>query len=272
MMRRLMMAALLGAFALPALTAEAGGCRRSSCAPACNDCGYSVAYVDKVVTGYRAEARCKEVEVVVNRVVSKVVPETVKCTVMEPVYTQEKRQGTTWECVTKQVEYTYSVCVPVMTQEKRQQTYWTCVPEEVTVQVPVCRMVSVPCVDPCNGCCYTSCKMVTEWQTCKKVVMRQVAQTREVLVNVCSYTTEQKTGTRLVVERVAKPVEYTVNVCSYRAVEKESVVNRVVCETVQEKVKVQQNYCEMVPYTYTVKVPVRVPCAPAPCAPVACCN
>jgi hypothetical protein len=59
-------------------------------------------------------------------------------------------------------------------------------------------------------------------------VAETVPQTREVVVNVTTMQPVQRTGTRL----------------------------RVVQETVQETVNVTQTYCETVPYTYTVRVPI----------------
>jgi hypothetical protein len=97
--------------------------------------------------------------------------------------------------------------------------------EEVVRQVPVCRTVSEQVTDPCTGECRTVCRTVTELQEVGSVVSRLVPQTREVTVNVTTMQAVQRTGTRLVQE------------------------------TVQETVNVTQTHCEMVPYTYTVRVP-----------------
>jgi hypothetical protein len=88
------------------------------------------------------------------------------------------------------------------------------------------------------------------------------------MVNVCSYRTEARQGTQTVYENVPQTREVTVNVCSYQTVERTGTRTRVVCDSVQETVPVTQTYCEMVPYTYTTRVAVRVPCAPVS-APVA---
>jgi hypothetical protein len=61
-----------------------------------------------------------------------------------------------------------------------------------------------------------------------RTVTETVPQTREVVVNVTTMQPQQRTGT----------------------------YSRVVQETVQETVNVTQTYTEMVPYTYTVRVPV----------------
>jgi hypothetical protein len=102
------------------------------------------------------------------------------------------------------------------------------------------------------------CSYRTEERTGVKTICEKVPVTKQVTVNVCSYRAEQRTGTRTVVEKVAESQEITVNVTKYQSVEKTGVTRRVVCEKVQETVNVTQISKELVPYTTTVKVPVRV--------------
>jgi hypothetical protein len=66
----------------------------------------------------------------------------------------------------------------------------------------------------------------------------------------------QRTGTRTVCETVPQTREVTVNVTTMQPVQRTGTRLRVVQETVQETVNVTQTYCERVPYTYTVRVPV----------------
>jgi hypothetical protein len=256
-------------FALPA---EARGCKR-----ACGGCGsecYSpscgeVTYVEQQVTAYRAECRVKEVEVTVNRMVSRVVEENYKYTenvlvsapekrtvtvnvcqtrevpytynVIVPTTVQEKRTVTTYQCQTRTVPVTVNVCVPVWGQEKRTVTTYACVPQEVERQVPVCRMVASECVDPCTGCARTVCRPVTEWQTVKQTVMTRVPQTQEVTVNVCRYQTEQRTVNQMVSEVVPVTREVTVNVCKYQT--EQRTATRLVSELVPQTREVTVNVC-----------------------------
>ena len=54
----------------------------------------------------------------------------------------------------------------------------------------------------------------------------------------------------------------TVNVCHYKPVQRKGTRHRVVCKVVPEQVTTMQTYCEMVPYTATIRVPTY---AGAPC-------
>jgi len=265
-----LVAGQLGWFVMPA---QARGCKRGGCcapvdcAPAA--CGSEVSYVEQQVTAYRAECRTKEVEVTVNRLVSRVVEEKYKYTENVLVSTPEKRSETVYVCQTKQVPYTYNVvvpvtvqetrnvtayqcqtrivpvtvnvCVPVWAQEKRTVTSYACVPQEVERQVPVCRMVSTQCVDPCTGCCRTVCQPVTEWQTVKHTVMTRVPQTQEVTVNVCRYQTEQRTVNQTVSEVVPVTRQVTVNVCKYQTEQRTGT--RLVSELVPQTREVTVNVC-----------------------------
>lgn len=260
-------------FALPV---DARGCKRrgGGCGGCGNECsapgsGGEVNYVEQQVTAYRAECREKEVEVTVNRMVSRVVEENYKYTenvlvsapekrtvtvnvcqtkevpytynVVVPVTVQEKRTVTTYQCQTKTVPVTVNVCVPVWAQEKRTVTTYACVPQEVERTVPVCRMVASACVDPCTGCARTVCKPVTEWQTVKQTVMTRVPQTQEVTVNVCRYQTEQRTVNQTVSEMVPVTREVTVNVCKYQTEQRTGT--RMVSEMVAQTREVTVNVC-----------------------------
>jgi len=261
-MKKRLFAALLATLLLgSAAPVRAGGCGWVGCAaPACG-----VTYVDRVVTCYRAETRTRVVPVQVTRYVTETVPEKVKYVEMVQEVTPTERTETYYVCVPREVQYNYTVNVPVWTPTTVKQTYYTCAPQEVVTQVPVCRSVPCQVCDPCTGCCYTSCKQVTEWQSVRTVVYRPVAQTRDVTVNVCSYRQEQRTGTYTVHEMQPRSRKVTVNVVTCKPVERETTVNRVVCRAVTETVNVTQAYCEMVPYQCTVRVPVAVGCGPVCC-------
>jgi hypothetical protein len=116
-----------------------------------------------------------------------------------------------------------------------QRTVYDCVPQQVEVTVPVCNWK-------------------TEQRAGMRIVCERVPQTREITVNVCSYETQQRTGKRLVCETVPETREVTCNVTTYQRVEKTGTRTVYQCVPVTETRKV--TYCEMVPYTTTVSVPV----------------
>jgi hypothetical protein len=250
--------------------------------------------VDKVVSK-TIEEPYKYTELVPVTIPEKQTVTTYKCvarevpytyTVHAQVVTPETRSVTTYETATRQVPFTYTVKVPVVTAEKRIVTTYLCIPEEICKEVPVHKLAFVKESDPCTGHHHTRLRHVTTVKSVKSVVVHKVPQTKEIIVNVCSYRTEertgvkticekvpvtkqvtvnvcsyraeQRTGTRTVVEKVAESQEITVNVTKYQSVEKTGVARRVVCEKVQETVNVAQTSKELVPYTTTVKVPVRV--------------
>jgi hypothetical protein len=93
-------------------------------------------------------------------------------------------------------------------------------------------------------------------RTGTRTVTEMVPQTREVTVNVTTLQPQQRTGTRTVTEMVSQTREVTVNVTTLQPQQRTGTRTRLVPETVQETVNVTQAYCEMVPYTYTVRVPV----------------
>jgi hypothetical protein len=143
--------------------------------------------------------------------------------------------------VSREVEeqYTYTEKVPVTTQHRRTETYCVSVSEEVVRQVPVRKVVTEQVTDPCTGECRAVCRTVTGLQEVRCVVTRQVPRTREVVENVTTMQEVERVGTR------RKTVE----------------------ETVQETVNVTETYCEVVPVTTTVRVPVW-PMQPAGRCPV----
>jgi hypothetical protein len=274
-MKRLLIALLVGGqlgWSVPQL--EARGCKRGGCGssgPGCaSDCGGGVGYVEQQVTAYRTECREKEVEVTVNRMVSRVVETPYKYTENVMVTTPQKRTETFYTCQTRQVPYTYNVvvpvampekrtvtqyqcqtktvpvtvnvCTPVYAPEKRTVTTYACVPQEVERKVPVCRMVPTACTDPCTGCVRTVCRPVTEWQTVKQTVMTRVPQTQEVTVNVCRMQTEQRTVNRTVTEMVPVTQEVTVNVCKYQTEQRTGT--RMVSEMVPQTREVTVNVCQ----------------------------
>jgi len=233
----------------------------------------AVSYVEQVRTGYRPVMRSREVEVVVNRLVTKPVEEKFNYNEYETITTPEKRSVTHYRCVTEQVPYTFNVQVPVYTPTKVKQTFYTCVPTPVVENVPVCVTVPCPMVDPCTGCTYTVCQRVTVMKPVTRTVMKMVPQEREVVVQQVSWKTQEQKSFRLVSKMVSEVHHFTVNVVSYKAVPKVGTRTYYVCETVPTKTRVTQTYCELQQYQYTVQVPVCTPImppAPAPCVgPVA---
>src|SRR5262245_46118085 len=118
--------------ASPAPVAVQGGAPADACA---------VTYVDRVVTGQRAETRTRQATRVVSRVVSREVEEPYTYTEMVPVTVAEKRTRTVCRTVTKQVPYTYTANVPYTVPQKQMRTVCRTVEKEVphtwTERVPV---------------------------------------------------------------------------------------------------------------------------------------
>ena len=56
---------------------------------------------------------------------------------------------TTYQTVTEQVPYTYTVYQRVTETVQRPQTTWVCVPRTITQQVPVVTRVNT-CASPCD--------------------------------------------------------------------------------------------------------------------------
>jgi hypothetical protein len=77
-------------------------------------------------------------------------------------------------------------------------------------------------------------------------------------VNVVSHQLVEKVGKSIVHECVPVTKEGVCNVVSYTQVEKQG--KSIVYECVPETVHVKQTYCEYVPYTTVIKVPVCIPC------------
>ncbi len=229
--------------------------------------------------------------VTTHKVVHKQVPYTY--TVMQQVVEPVKRVVTTYQCVPKTVvEHVsschmvasvccdpctgccISVCRPVMTTCAVQRVIMESVPVQHEVTEHVCRLVPVQ-KEGVRTVCETVpvtqevtvnvCKLVPVEKEGVRTVQETVPVTQEVTVNVCKLVPVEKTGTRLVCETIPETREYTVNVTTYNRVEKQGVRKRLVCEWVEEVVPVTQTYCEMVPYTHVINVPV---CQPAP----VCCD
>jgi hypothetical protein len=235
-MKKLMVAGFLlaGAFAL-AGSAQAHGLRRG-CGGCESDCAQPCAapapppppqYVEKVVTCYKTEWREKNVECVVNHMVSH----------------EEVRK------------HTSTVCVPVWKEEKRTVTEYKSVPKVVEREVVVCKKVPAPCETPCGGCesgcdngcghhrhrlfghrhkgcddcgCETPCNVVREVQKVKCTVYECVPVKKDIVVKVCHYEQQQKVYETKCLVWECKP----------------------------EKVMKKVRYCERVPYQTTIKVPV----------------
>ncbi|MBY0525385.1 MAG: hypothetical protein K2R98_18400 [Gemmataceae bacterium] len=300
MLKRVLVAALVGVLALPAAPALAGGhpwFHGHATKEAC-----PIGWTEKTVTAYRVECKTRVVPVTANRVVQKVVEEPYQYTELVPVTVAEKRAVTTYQCVTKQVPFTYTVQVPVVVPEKRIATTYQCVarevpftysvkvpvvipekrtittfvsvPEEICKQVEVRKLAWVSIEDPCTGCSKKKLKHVSYSKPVKTVVWHKVPQTKEVIVNVCSYRFEERTGTKLVHEKVARAQEITVNVCSYKpeertgsrtVVEKVPVTQEITvhvakCQAVQRTGTVRRIVCETVPETIDVTQSYRNPC------------
>lgn len=121
-----------------------------------------------------------------------------------------------------------TIMVPEWKSEKRTVTCCKLVPREVEREVTCCRMVSATCKDPCTGCTYTCCKPETYTTKVKCTVWDTVHEKKDVVVQVCHHHAEERTFECKHIVWDCKP------------------------ETVTRKV----SYCQMVPYTTTVKVAV----------------
>jgi len=255
------------------------------CAPAVSDCcapaPMMVTYQDQVVQGWKMEYKTKVVPVEVTRMVAKPVEEVITQKVAKTVMVPQKRQVTTYQQVSKQITYEYTVQVPEMKpvvqkvttyQQVTKQvpfeytvqvpewkpvvqkvTTYTCVPETITTAVQCCRQVPVCSVDPCTGCLRTICTTVCEMVPRTCTVYKNVPVTRDVTVNVCTYRTEVRKGARTVCEVVPLVQDVTVQVCTYRPEVRKAV--RTVCDIVPLVQNVTVQVCQVV--WEDVKVPVR---------------
>jgi len=274
-------AALAGVALLPA-TSEAFGRRKASCceiAPPCggSPCGASpcaAAPCAPVAAPAPAPVQYREVQVTKYR------QEMVAKDVVELIC----------KTITKQVPYTYNVCTPVVTPTKKLVN----VCKTVTKEVPTTYTVMVPRTVQEKVMC-------TTYQCVTDVVTKQVPVCHTVRVPsvdacgnctyVCQRVTEMQTVSCNVVRRVPVQTERLVNrtvceavqqkgtrlVCEVVTVQQEVTVNvcsyktevmtgkRLVCEVVTEKVLRKVQVCQVTPYTETVRVPVAVPCATTSC-------
>lgn len=244
--------------ALAAPPVDARGCRSAGC---CYTTCCAVSYVDQACTGYRCVVKYKPIQVNVTEMVTKVVDEPCKYTVYEPVKVAHKRTVTCYKQVVVEEPFTYTIYEPVHTKQKVKVTTYTCKPKEVVRKVTTCHYTY--CYSHgCGGCCYPVCCPVYTTQDVRCIVHECVPVVTEQEVTVCNYVPKQVQGKRHVCRLVAEPREETYYTCNYVAKEVTAVRKRYLCEPVAKTVTVQQAYTEMVPYTYTVRVPVYSHCAP----------
>jgi hypothetical protein len=208
------------------------------CATAPCDAGYTVAYVDQVVTAYKTETETKKEKVKVSK--PTMVKESYKYWVCEPVTT--KQEVTVHETKTKQVEVKYHVYETIQVKEKAKVCQMQQVTKDVQVTVcepqytksvvmkTVCETVCVPvtvtklvpapcapCATPCGGCAPAPCAM--QAVTCT-VMQRQVVS-KQVPVEVTTCT------------MVSKVITQKVTVCEPVWVEQDVIVNK--CQLVEKK-------------------------------------
>lgn len=204
------------------------------------------------------------------------------------------------------VPYTYTVMVPETTMQQQTRSYYVCTPKTVTSQVPVTKCVAVACSTPavdatCGTCapaCDTGCapakakcglfgrrrggfdagcgtavsacapavtyQTVTEMQTITQTVYERELKTDVVNVPVTTCKPETRTVMRKVCKLVPETREVMVNVTTCKPEVRKGTRQVTVCEESVENRTV--SYCELVPYTETIQVPVSNPCVDA-CAP-----
>ena len=247
-------------------------------------CGPSVSYVEKQITCYRPVMKEKVVDVTVPEPVytKQMVPQTTyHCqTSMVPVtymtlerhVEQVTKPVTIYHCEKEMVPCTYTVMVPHVTPTQKTITTYRTEYHTVTVQVPVCRVVRVPVYDPCTCCCRIVCTTVTEVVPCNRVVCNRIPEQHTVTVNACTYVPEQRQGMRCQTKVIPETRNVTCDVVRCVAVPQQCMrpITTMVPETKQVEVTVcsfkpkvvQQtvHYCEMQPYTTTVRVPVYSGC------------
>jgi hypothetical protein len=168
--------------ALTATPARAFFCRRAHDCSSTECCApYQVTYVDKTITCYKPEWKERDVTCTINRLVTRTETVPVTCTVMVPVWHEEKRECITYTKVCKTIE------------------------KEVTK----CRMVRACVVDPCTGC--TRRCRVPEVTTCivPCKVWERVPQIHEYTVKVCTLKPEEQTIQRTRVICETKPETIT---------------------------------------------------------------
>lgn len=130
--------------------------KKNCCPPPCCD-PCCVTYVDKVVTCYKPQWHEEKVECIVNKLVCKEIVEKVKCNVLVPVWTEEKRK-----------------CCHYVSE-----------PVDVIQDVVRCRLVPCKVCDPCTGCCHTCCRAETYVEKVKCTVYKCRPVTQDVTVKVC---------------------------------------------------------------------------------------
>ncbi|HEV3438454.1 MAG TPA: hypothetical protein VG122_13915 [Gemmata sp.] len=253
MTRRLLTLAVLGAAMLLVTSQQAtafGFHKRhnscpSDCAPGCST-SFTVTYVDKKVTAYKAETELKDVKVTVNEWVdekqdykymvcepvitkSKVMiqqqmtkEEPYKYTVMVPTQVKEMVKVCTLVPVTKDVEVITYDLVPVVTKQKRIVCETICVPVTVTCTVPVAPphvhhgLFGGLCAKKHECDCPTPCPPAPCFETITKTVMQRQVVSKEIEVNVTTCT------------RVPKKVIQKVTTCERVWSDKEVVVTKCV--------------------------------------------
>ncbi len=214
------------------------------------------------MTVYKTELRTEKVPTKVTRCIMKTVTEPVEYTVCKMEMRTEKVPVKVTKCIIKTVSepVEYTVLVPKMVTVKQTVNYCVAVPRTVERDVVTCHYVPVTCVDPCSGCCYTSCQAQTVVKRVSCTVYENKMMSKDVHVQVCQYEKQTRKGTvtRCVPEYVTENV--TVERCYCVPVQHtvKSTVTRCVPEYVTENVTVERCYCVSVPTQVTVRVPVCV--------------
>ena len=209
-----------------------GGCDSAPCAAPYATTAVPVQpvapkYEERKVVRYKPVMVEKEIEVLECKRVLR--EEKYTYTVCVPVTKQEKRRVVVCEPVYKDVEYTYTVCVPVTVQEKRKEIVCT----------PTYKEVDRVWTEMVRSTVQKKVK-VTTFECIRENIVETVPVCRTVRVNCvdecgrcytrCERVTVMEQRTRCVVKRIP--------------VEREVIVNEVVCTPVERKGKVQ--VCEMV--------------------------
>jgi hypothetical protein len=166
------------------------------------------------------------------------------CIRYRPEWHEREVQVTVNKLTQHEVTEHQTVCVniPVYSEQVKFRTVCVQVPREVCHNVTCTRMVEKCEVDPCTGCKKKVC--------CPETYVKQV-----------------KT---VVMEKVQKQEAYTEKVCTYRQEQQTVEIKHMVCELVPTVETRKENYCTMVPYATTVRVPTcrevtAYPFTPTPC-------
>jgi hypothetical protein len=270
MKKCVMLLATLGLLLCSTTSALAFGHRKAHCAPPSEaPCGYQYVTeyrtVTKTICTYEAvtneveftEHFCVPVTTTENQTQTyyeaqqRVVPQT--RTVYRCEYETRKAKVAVMRPVTKNVEYSYQVCVPKYNTVKRTSTYMVPVPKVVERSYLCTVYDTVPVKKTCQVCTYTPVTTCAPAYGCGPCGSRGVVST----CYVPSYKTVEYTAYQSVPRTVEK--KYNVTVCEYKQESKEYNVTVCTYEYKTEKKTVPVTTCETDWVEKEFQVPVMKP-------------